>query len=322
MWDVIIKNEIIQFFYTHGIKNYFKKTLQLVLNIRKKHHWGTRKMNSNVAKYIPNYYYNKVINSVDHESTHHYHHAFEVYYMKEGICNYFVGNRSYKVLTGDLILIPESIIHSTNYGGAAHSRFLLNISHEYIPTSVLERISSVGYLYRNTKIIKQLDEIFANIEKEYENPDVLTSDILKCYTAELFFLLLRNKNEHKHESYESSLISQVLAYIQNNYMNDVKLSTVAQKINVSTEHLSRVFKKETGFGFNEYLSIIRLQKAEFILRNEPKRAVSEVAYACGFNDGNYFSYKFKAAYGVPPTKIKGKKQISASYYNFSNELQN
>ncbi len=264
-------------------------------------------MKGNIAKYIPNYYYSKVINIVGHESSHHYHHAFEIYYMQEGECNYFIGNRSFKVLPGDIILIPSSIIHRTNYNGMAHSRMVINCSTEYIPESVLERVNSIGHLYRNNKVQRQMDEIFAKIENEYENADVLSSDVLKCYTAELFFLILRNKNEHEEESEESNLVANALKYIQNNYMNEVKLSTVAQMSSVSAEHLSRVFKKETGFGFNEYLTILRLQKAEFMLRNEPGRAVCEVAYACGFNDGNYFSYKFKEAYGISPTKIKGKK---------------
>ena len=264
-------------------------------------------MKTNIAKYIPNYYYSKVVDIVGHESTHHYHHAFEIYYMKSGECNYFIGNRSYKVMPGDVILIPSSVIHRTNYGGVSHSRLVINCSNEYIPASVLERINTVGHLYRNSKVLRQLDEIFAKIEKEYENADVLSSDVLKCYTAELFFLILRNENEHESENEESSLVTQTLKYIQHNYMNEVKLSSVAKMSSVSAEHLSRVFKKETGFGFNEYLTILRLQKAEFMLRNEPGRAVCEVAYACGFNDGNYFSYKFKEAYGVSPTKIKGQK---------------
>lgn len=264
-------------------------------------------MKANIAKYIPNYYYSKVVDIVGHESTHHYHHAFEIYYMKSGECNYFIGNRSYKVSPGDVVLIPSSIIHRTNYNGTPHSRLVINCSNEYIPDSVLERINSIGHLYRNNKVLRQLDDIFAKIEKEYENADVLSSDVLKCYTAELFFLILRNENEHEPESEESNLVAQALKYIQNNYMNEVKLSCVAKMSSVSAEHLSRVFKKETGFGFNEYLTILRLQKAEFMLRNEPGRAVCEVAYACGFNDGNYFSYKFKEAYGVSPTKIKGKK---------------
>lgn len=264
-------------------------------------------MKGNIAKYIPNYYYSKVVDILNHESTHHYHHAFEIYYMKDGECNYFIGNRSYKVMPGDLILIPSSIIHRTNYNGIPHTRLLINCSDEYIPASVMERINSVGHLYHNTKALRQIDEIFTKIEKEYENPDILSADVLKCYTAELFFLILRNENEHETEVEESNLVAQTLKYIQNNYMNEVKLSLVAKSYSVSAEHLSRVFKKETGFGFNEYLTILRLQKAEFMLRNEPGRAVCEVAYACGFNDGNYFSYKFKEAYGVSPTKVKGKK---------------
>ena len=230
-------------------------------------------MKGNIAKYIPNYYYSKVVDILGHESTHHYHHAFEIYYMKSGECNYFIGNRSYKVLPGDVILIPSSIIHRTNYGGIVHSRLVINCSNEYIPASVMERIGSIGHLYRNNKVLRQLDEIFAKIEKEYENADVLSSDVLKCYTAELFFLILRNENEHETENEESNLVVQALKYIQHNYMNEVKLSAVAKMSSVSAEHLSRLFKKETGFGFNEYLTILRLQKAEFMLRNEPGRAV-------------------------------------------------
>ena len=91
-------------------------------------------MKGNIAKYIPNYYYSKVVDIIGHESTHHYHHAFEIYYMKDGECNYFIGNRSYKVLPGDVILIPSSIIHRTNYNGMAHSRLVINCSNEYMPS--------------------------------------------------------------------------------------------------------------------------------------------------------------------------------------------
>lgn len=268
-------------------------------------------MKVNITQVIPNYYFSKVVDIIDYESTHHYHHAFEIYYMKDGLCNYFIGNRSYKVIPGDVILIPEGTIHRTNYGGVAHTRLLINCSKDYIPESVAECILSVDHLYRNSKVTGQLDEIFAKIENEYGHPDALSPDVLKCYTAELFFLIMRNENEHECKKEENNLVNKALKYIQQNYMNEVKLASVAKYVSVSSEHLSRVFKKETGFGFNEYLTIFRLQKAEDMLRNEPGRAVCEVAYASGFNDGNYFSYKFKEAYGVSPTKIKGHKRRDA-----------
>lgn len=259
-------------------------------------------------EYIPDYYYSKVTNITDYESTHHYHHAFEIYYMKDGMCNYFIGEHSYKVMPGDVILIPADTIHKTNYGGVAHSRCLINCSDEYIPGSALEQIPSTGYLYHNNKIIKRLEEIFVEIEAEYSNMDELSEEALKCYTTELFILILRNKNEYENKREESNLVTQVLKYVQNNYMNNVKLSSVAKIVSVSPEHLSRVFKQEIGFGFKEYLTIIRLQKAEDMLKKEPGRTICEVAYACGFNDGNYFSYKFKEAYGVSPSKMREQSE--------------
>ena len=70
----------------------------------------------------------------------------------------------------------------------------------------------------------------------------------------------------------------------------------------SQEHLSRTFKKHTGFGFNEYLTLVRLQHAEQLLKGDEKMSISTIAYNCGFNDSNYFSDKFKKMYGTSPLK--------------------
>lgn len=266
-------------------------------------------MKEQITKYTPDYYYSKVVDVVGHESTQHVHTAFEIYYMKEGTCTYYIDDKIYKVQPGDVILIPGNTSHRTIYGGVAHTRLLVNCSYDYIPVSVQERLESVEHLYRNNKVISQLEELFAKIEHEYSHADVLSRDVLKCFTAELFFVILRHKNQHVNQREGSNFVITVQEYIQNNYMNEVKLSSIAELLSVSQEHLSRVFKQEVGMGFKDYLVRFRLQKAEDMLKHEPGRAVSEVAYACGFNDGNYFSYKFKEAYGVSPTKVKGKQDM-------------
>ena len=79
---------------------------------------------------------------------------------------------------------------------------------------------------------------------------------------------------------------------------------VAELCFVSREHLSRIFKKETGFGFNEYLNLFRLKKANAILTQNPKSRVSRVAVRCGFSDSNYFSKQYKKMYGIAPTKSR------------------
>ena len=69
-------------------------------------------------------------------------------------------------------------------------------------------------------------------------------------------------------------------------------------LGIFSEHLLRVFKNYTGFGFNEHLNMVRLQSADEKLRSEYKMFIWDIAYSCGFNDGNYFSENCKKVYGI------------------------
>ena len=128
--------------------------------------------------------------------------------------------------------------------------------------------------------------------------------MIKLQMQKLFYLIARHREENMVESSENKMIEGIISHVKKNYMNEVSLAEMAESNAVSAEHLSRAFKKEIGMGFNEYVNALRLQKAEFMLRNEEGKSVSEVAFACGFNDSNYFSYRFKRLYGVSPTSIK------------------
>lgn len=259
--------------------------------------------NNNITE---TYYYQKTVGKSKSQCTSHYHNSFEIYYLKEGHCNYFIDNRSYDTKVGDIVLIPEGVIHKTNYDGNPHTRILINCSCEYIPKTVLTLIPSMVYLYRNPEITKNVDIIFQKIGEEYERTDAFRDEALKCLTFELFFLLARNLGKRTEVSAGSVFIEETVKYIQKNFMTDITLPNMAKIHSVSAEHLSRTFKKETGFGFNQYVTLVRLQKAEYMLKNEPGKSISEVAYACGFNDSNYFSDKFRKNYGISPSKAKNK----------------
>ena len=237
-------------------------------------------------------------------STQHYHTTFEIYYMKEGNCSYFIDNRIYEVKKGDLILIPEGKIHRTNYTNLHRERVLINCGADFIPQSAIEPLYKLTPLYRNPTLTSEFNRIFDKIELEYEKNDELSFDAIGCYVGELIFLILRQAPAQSTDKHKNTLVEKAAQHIQKHYMSDVKLGEVAKQFSVSPEHLSRAFKKETGFGFNEYLVLLRLQKAEYMLRHEPGRSISEVAYACGFNDSNYFSDKFKRAYGMAPSSIR------------------
>jgi AraC-like DNA-binding protein len=140
------------------------------------------------------------------------------------------------------------------------------------------------------------------IEQEYIKNDSLSRAALKSYTEGILMIMIRNSKTVAPE--RNSIVKAAVKYIQENYSSTIRLADVAKMLSVSEEHLSRTFKKEITFGFSEYITLIRLQKAEHMLKNEPSRSITEVAYACGFNDSNYFSYKFKKAYGLTPSEVR------------------
>lgn len=236
---------------------------------------------------------------------HHYHSCFEIYYFLKGECKYFIDDRTYDLVPGDVILIPENVIHRTLYT-SDYERKLLNFTTDFIPPNVEKKLDLMLYIYRNKNVSNDIKRIFDEIEKEYSLMDEYSETVITNLVESLFVLLARNENKAILSEGNTVFVAETVRNISENYQKDLTLNSIAESFSVSPEHLSRTFKKETGFGFNEYLSLVRLQKAEqFLMENELK-TVSEIAYACGFNDSNYFSDRFKKTHGVSPLKFRQK----------------
>jgi hypothetical protein len=84
--------------------------------------------------------------------------------MREGKCHYFIGDKSYDIIAGDIILIPNGTLHGTSYGSKPCTRLLVNFDTTFISEEVLRAISAVGYLYRNPNTITAMDRLFDAIE--------------------------------------------------------------------------------------------------------------------------------------------------------------
>jgi AraC-like DNA-binding protein len=222
--------------------------------------------------------------------------------MLSGKCSYFIDKHSFEVAPGDIVLIPAGVIHRTGYDGNEHSRLLIECSLHYIPESVREGLGNMPYLYRNPSAEGELKSMLHKIEEEFKSPDEYSEQSLLTRMHALFFFLVRNRGFEGAITPKNMMIEDVISYIKKNYSTDIRLSSVAQSYFVSPEHLSRTFKRDTGFCFNEYLTLVRLQHAENMLTQKGKKTISEIAYSCGFNDSNYFSDKFKKVYGVSPLK--------------------
>jgi len=81
---------------------------------------------------------------------------------------------------------------------------------------------------------------------------------------------------------------------------------VARAMGLSPRYVNELMQ-ETGVSFADRVMELRLQKARTLLAAPPRAAmrVSDVAYACGFNEVSYFNRCFRRRFGASPTQMRG-----------------
>ncbi|MGR5243091.1 helix-turn-helix domain-containing protein [Photobacterium damselae] len=101
------------------------------------------------------------------------------------------------------------------------------------------------------------------------------------------------------------LYQGICIYIQENFHRPITRETIANRFNVSPNHLSRIFRQQGHMRLADYISWVRIERAKFMLKKYPFR-LTEVATRCGFQDVNYFCRVFKTKTGRTPSEYREK----------------
>ncbi len=94
-------------------------------------------------------------------------------------------------------------------------------------------------------------------------------------------------------------IIKAINYIKLHYGNEFTLSDVAEHVYVNPHYLSRLFRKELGMTFKNYLTKTRIDNAIQFMQ-EGEKEVQSLAQKVGFNDSSYFIKVFKDHVGITP----------------------
>lgn len=115
-----------------------------------------------------------------------------------------------------------------------------------------------------------------------------------------------------HDVQHGDALARAIRYIHQNYNEDVSMEDVSHIAALSYSYFSRIFKKEVGVNFNDYLTHIRIEKSKKILIS-CDISLLEIAQKCGFKDQSYYSKAFKKVTGMSPGKFRARGK-SRVYY--------
>lgn len=102
---------------------------------------------------------------------------------------------------------------------------------------------------------------------------------------------------------QQSFVDESVRYIQKHFKERLTLQMVASRVYMNAQYFSRVFKRETGVTFTEYVNTLKIQYACKLLEttNYPAYRISS---ECGFTDPSYFNRVFFAQMNMTPKKYK------------------
>lgn len=113
----------------------------------------------------------------------------------------------------------------------------------------------------------------------------------------------QQENQHNLSDRSRQLMNAIYKFIDED-LAGANLSSIARKMQMTDSHLSRMFKKNTGFNFSEYLTERRLEEAARLLLQDNKLKVADISETLGYGNPTYFLSRFKAKYGVSPSAYR------------------
>ncbi|WP_435315598.1 helix-turn-helix domain-containing protein [Cellulophaga fucicola] len=97
------------------------------------------------------------------------------------------------------------------------------------------------------------------------------------------------------------------------YLNPgLKLSFIADLMNISPNYLSRILNEENALNFNDFINLHRINRAKELLLNDDFKLYTNnaIGLESGFNSKSTFFYAFKKYTGITPTEYKKKVKNS------------
>jgi AraC family transcriptional regulator len=99
-------------------------------------------------------------------------------------------------------------------------------------------------------------------------------------------------------------LNRVIDYIQNHYIEDLNLATLASIACFSKFHFHRLFHAIVGETLNDFIGRIRLEKSVHKLNTDLNKSITDIAMQSGFSSSQQFSKAFKAAFGITPSHFR------------------
>lgn len=224
----------------------------------------------------------------------HLHQCYELIVLTDGEMVVNIDNTSYTLKKYDAVLVFPNQIHSLSSENSRHILFLFSQKHVQAYTKEHQGYAPQNSLFHLNENL--VDDIFTL------NESLSKFEIKGClYKICGYF--------HRTASYKSSytdennLLTAIFKFVETNFNKDCSLNQLSKATGHEYTYLSRCFKQFTGISYVQYIHMMRLNYAGYLLHNTDS-SILECSLECGYNSLRSFNRNFKAYYGITPQDYK------------------
>lgn len=172
-------------------------------------------------------------------------------------------------------------------------------------------ISSMYLKYICMEIMKKIyEECSGQFSEDFQESleNIFNAQSLKKLKKVLIEMIEHEESKQSQHINKSQkvVIEKVIKIIRRDYMKDLSLQIIAEKVYLSPSYLSHLFKKEIGESLIQYITSYRLEIAKELLEQTNLKVI-DISKQVGYSNFSYFGSVFKNHYGMTPAKYRERK---------------
>ncbi|MEG1834537.1 MAG: AraC family transcriptional regulator [Oscillospiraceae bacterium] len=248
----------------------------------------------------------------------HNHLSCELVFVTKGEAEFSFSDRSVKASEGTLILITALEEHSVTITKKPYERYYIILSPNNLMklhtdpklTAIFSKRTNSGvFTFDLSETKEKIEELFFLISKENEENNPYSEELQENIFEQLLIRLYRsNKNNFEQIKEIDRKMFIIQRCIEENFKEQITVDGLSQKFFMSKSYLTHAFKDSCGYSPQQYLILIRLINAKYLLSSTDK-AIHEISSEIGFSDVNNFIRIFKKAFGVTPKAFRKNGNI-------------
>jgi len=238
----------------------------------------------------------------------HWHIDDEIVFVKEGMATVSVNGVQYNISEGKSVFCQSGTLHYIR--GSNDSLIYVFL----FDNSLVEEITSRKML--KSPLLKNeydLPTIYETIKEELKSQKMYYELKTNTMIIDLVIQIFRNENVLPNVEYQDkSLLNykNLLNKIDENY-EYISFKDAADYMGLSETYFSKLFKNISGMTFTQYLNIVRIERAIFMINGEEKLSITEIAMRSGYSSIRNFNRVFLKTTGYQPKNLPKNFQLES-----------